>query len=139
MEFVTMIFSGALDIYLTIVIYIKAFYLLFLGNSAASFATGMTILFFPFAYTSTTMSGSYTFVSKITNLGLWFYSFIFTILWLWLSKDGDIGMTGEERAHGGLSFYVFIFSAYAGVAISSEVAIISKGVEQGVKRSEEIK
>lgn len=129
MEFVTMIFSGALDIYLTIVIYIKAFYLLFLGNSTASFATGMTLLFFPFAYTSVVMSGSYTLVSKLKNPGIWIYTFVLTILWLWLSNDADISMEGTGRDNGIVSFYVFVFSAYLGVSISSNVSYISRGIK----------
>lgn len=139
MEFVTMLFTGLLDIYLHIVIFVKDFYMLFLGKSYASFATGMTILFFPFAYTSVLMSGSYTLVSKLKNPGIWIYTFVLTIMWLWASKDGNIEMNGPERGNGIISFYIFCFAAYLGTAISSDVAVISRGIEKADEDSEKLK
>lgn len=133
MEFVTMLFTGALDIYLHIVIFVKDFYMLFLGKSVAGFATGMTILFFPFAYTTTTMSGNYSFVSKITNFGTWFITFILTVAWLGISNDSDIGLKGMQRSNGLLSFYIFLLTIYAGIASTSKVNYISRGVELGSK------
>lgn len=137
MEFVTMLFTGALDIYLHIVIFVKDFYMLFLGKSYASFATGMTILFFPFAYTTTTMSGNYTFISKITSINTWFIVFILNIAWLGMSSDGNIGLKGVERSNGVFSFYLFLITIYAGIASTSKVDYISRGVELGNKDSNE--
>ncbi len=119
-----------INTYIFTIVTIKSFFLLFVSNSIAAFATGFIMIFFLFSFFVRIWSRDRTFFQSLKNPSIIIVVLMANLLLLWITDDLSIDFTEKGRQCANTSLFVLFTVLMTAGSMNGDVLTVERGIRR---------